>query len=99
VKVIPHSEKGALAAQAMRARSSPAVKIWNSSSALRGSRMRCRVGDWTPCIAAGVVFPSPPSEPDVPVGRASGYPCDRWGAGEMFADLADEAASSCLIRR
>jgi hypothetical protein len=37
VKVLPHSEKGALEAQAMEARSSLAVMIWNSSSAPRGS--------------------------------------------------------------
>jgi hypothetical protein len=40
VKVLPHSEKGALEAQAMEARSSLAVMIWNSSSAPRGSKVR-----------------------------------------------------------
>ena len=40
VKVLPHSEKGALEAQAMEARSSLAVMIWNNSSAPRGSRVR-----------------------------------------------------------
>jgi hypothetical protein len=40
VKVLPHSEKGALEAQAMEACSSLAVMIWNSSSAPRGSKVR-----------------------------------------------------------
>jgi hypothetical protein len=39
VKVLRHSEKGALEAQAMEARSSLAVMIWNSSSAPRGSKV------------------------------------------------------------
>ena len=39
VKVAPHSENGAFEAQAMEARSSRAVMIWNSSSAPRGSSL------------------------------------------------------------
>ena len=38
VKVAPHSENGALEAQAIDALSSRAVMIWKSSSAPRGSR-------------------------------------------------------------
>jgi hypothetical protein len=69
VKVLPHSEKGALEAQAMDPRSSRAVMTWNSSSVPRGSKVEPGVA----AEDAGELFA---------VG-SFGELVDRLGAGEV----------------